>query len=225
MSKKKVALLMALVLVLGASIGGTLAWLQTKTATVTNTFVVGDIGTLTLTETDKSNISVTEGSDPAKHTDFVVVPGVKITKDPAVTYIANETTGDKDNDVPVYVFVKIAPASKNWAVTGNTSYAYNIPATGDVAKCDNALTFTVDTATWTPLSGEEGVFYKEMAADQDLSDKAVITGDTINVSTEITKEQLRSLTAADMDLVFSAYAIQKDGHANVNAAWTAVSGN
>ena len=49
-SMKAVVLLMAVVLLIGCTIGGSLAWLMTESKAVINTFVVGDIGTLTLTE-------------------------------------------------------------------------------------------------------------------------------------------------------------------------------
>ena len=104
LNKKVVALVLALVLILGASIGGTLAYLITKTATVTNTFTVGDIGTLKLEETKTpktgaaTTLTATEDLTTNQVNDtFVIVPGVDLAKDPKVTY-----TGDS-NDVDVVV--------------------------------------------------------------------------------------------------------------------------
>ena len=73
-SGKAVALLLALVLVVGGVIGGTLAWLTDVTAPVTNTFTVGNI-----------DIDLTE----SKNLDLKMVPGNTITKDPKVTVKAN----------------------------------------------------------------------------------------------------------------------------------------
>ena len=42
-SSKTLALLLALVLVLGVAAGGTIAWLVAQSDTVTNTFTYGDI--------------------------------------------------------------------------------------------------------------------------------------------------------------------------------------
>lgn len=68
--KKKVCLsVAAIALVLCCAIGGTLAWLSTRTGTVENTFTVGDIN-IDLTETTKN---------------YKMVPGNKINKDPKVT--------------------------------------------------------------------------------------------------------------------------------------------
>ena len=63
----------AIALVLCCAIGGTLAWLTAKTAPVTNTFTVGDIE-IDLTETTS---------------DYKMVPGNQIAKDPKVTVKAN----------------------------------------------------------------------------------------------------------------------------------------
>ena len=71
--KKKVLSIVAVVLVLCCAIGGTLAWLTDKTASVKNTFTVGDI-----------NIELTETT-----TNYKMVPGNTISKDPKVTVKAN----------------------------------------------------------------------------------------------------------------------------------------
>ncbi len=60
----------AIALVLCCAIGGTLAWLSTKTAPVVNTFTNGDIN-ITLTETTGET--------------YKMVPGNKIDKNPKVT--------------------------------------------------------------------------------------------------------------------------------------------
>ncbi len=65
-------LMLALVLVLGCAVGGTVAWLVAKTDPVVNTFTYGDIN-ITLTETKPAN-------QQAK-----IIPGVDIGKDPKVT--------------------------------------------------------------------------------------------------------------------------------------------
>ena len=73
MKKKTLALVLALTLLVAGVVGGTLAWLTDQTAEVKNTFTVGDI-----------NISLTETT-----TDYKMVPGNTIAKDPTVTVKAN----------------------------------------------------------------------------------------------------------------------------------------
>lgn len=75
-SSKAFAAVLALVLVLGCALGGTVAWLVAKTDTVTNTFTYGDI-----------NITLTEEKPANRETK--IIPGVDIEKDPKVTVKAN----------------------------------------------------------------------------------------------------------------------------------------
>lgn len=82
--KKKIAIsIVAVALVLCCAIGGTLAWLTDKTGPVTNTFTVGDI-----------NINLAETTS-----DYKMVPGNTIAKDPKVTVKANSEA--------CYLFVKV----------------------------------------------------------------------------------------------------------------------
>lgn len=68
---------LALVLVFGAVVGGTLAWLIDFTEPIKNTFTVGNVN-IDLTEADGS---VTAGGSA----EFKMVPGETIAKDPKVT--------------------------------------------------------------------------------------------------------------------------------------------
>ena len=89
-STKTLVALLSLVLLLGCSLGGTLAWLSDSTGPVTNTFTVGDI-----------NISLDESND----LDLTIVPGVPIKKDPKVTVL--------EGSEACWLFVKIEK-STNW---------------------------------------------------------------------------------------------------------------
>ena len=80
---KSLALVLALVLVIGCVAGGTLAWLNAKTEEVKNTFSTSDIG-VTLGETINT---------------YKMVPGWTIAKDPKATV----TSGSED----CYLFVKV----------------------------------------------------------------------------------------------------------------------
>ena len=89
-TKKMVALLLALVLVLGCAIGGTIAYLMDKTTTITNTFT-------------SSNVSIElNETKPAGKTEKMV-PGLVIEKDPTVTVIANSEK--------CYLFVKVTKSA------------------------------------------------------------------------------------------------------------------
>ena len=181
-SMKVVAILLAVVLLIGCVAGGTLAYLMAKSAVVTNTFVAGNIGTLTLDETTGTN--------------YIVTPGVDITKDPTVTF--------NGNNVAAYVFLKVE--ATGWTVSGSdTTYTYSIGT-------NQEMKWVLDG--WTKL--EDGVYYKEVAANAGGQSWSVIKDNKITVSSEITKANISDYTKG---LSFTAYAIQKDGFTTVAAAW------
>lgn len=88
MSGRTLVLLLAVVMVIGCAVGGTVAWLISKPAAITNTFTVGNIDA-TLTEEAET---------------FHIVPGVDIAKDPVATV--------KADSEDCYLFVKVTEA--NW---------------------------------------------------------------------------------------------------------------
>ena len=77
--------LLALVLVVGCAVGGTIAWLTAKTDPVVNTFTYGKI-----------NINLGESTGNA----YTIIPGVNISKDPKVTVIGGSEA--------CWLFVKVA---------------------------------------------------------------------------------------------------------------------
>lgn len=87
-SAKIAALIAAIVLVIGCTAGGTVAWLVSKPAAIVNVFTVGNI-----------NAELAENA-----TAFKIVPGVDIVKDPVATVKA------KSEDC--YLFVQLTEA--NW---------------------------------------------------------------------------------------------------------------
>lgn len=87
LNMKPIAMLLAIGLLVGSAIGGTLAWLTSTPDPVTNTFTVGNI-----------EIDLTETYD-----DFKMVPGCTINKDPVVTVEA----GSED----AWVFVEVVKSS------------------------------------------------------------------------------------------------------------------
>lgn len=113
---------LALVLVVAvASVGGTIAWLTDKTDTVTNTFTVGDIN-ITLTETTGTN--------------YKIIPGTDITKDPKVTVSANseacwlfvEVTKDNWNNKLTYSM------AEGWTALDGHDGVYYRSVSADDAK-------------------------------------------------------------------------------------------
>lgn len=151
-SKKKVFLtvLSAVVLVVG-SVLGTMAYLTSKTDTVTNTFTAGNVNiTLDEAKVDETGVPV-EGAARVKANEYKLIPGHNYTKDPTV----HVTTGSEESWLFVKVVDQIAGiedddtvaaqmAENGWtAVAGATNvYAYRTTVTAgqDIKVFD---TFTV----------------------------------------------------------------------------------
>lgn len=116
--KRSVALLLALVLAVVGVVGGTLAWLAASTGEVKNTFTTSDID-VTLTETK---------------TDFKMVPGWTIDKDPKVTV----KSGSED----CWLFVKVEEqCSVSMTDDGTTTYGF-----------DDFIAYAI-AEDWTPGDG------------------------------------------------------------------------
>lgn len=89
-STKAFAALLAVTLLVGSAIGGTLAWLTSKSDSLVNTFTIGNVA-ITLEETTGN--------------DYKVTPGVPVAKDPKVTVTAGSEA--------CWVFVEIQE-SEDW---------------------------------------------------------------------------------------------------------------
>lgn len=176
-SSKAFAAVLALVLVLGCALGGTVAWLVAESGPVTNTFTYGDI-----------NIALTETTGE----DYKIIPGVDIAKDPKVTVEADSEA--------CWLFVKV----------------------------DEVGTFVADKVTysvadgWTALTGQPGVYYREVGAVTADTDFHVLKDNVVKVSDTLTKEDIKDIPTGPT-LTFTAYAVQKDGIADAATAWSKIS--
>jgi len=108
MMKKPVmilAIILSAVLLVVASVMGTLAFLASSTA-VSNTFTVGDVGIQMFeTKTDKNGVAIEEGTKTSDGNSYELIPGKKYLKDPTI-YV-------KENSAPSYLFVKVKNGISN----------------------------------------------------------------------------------------------------------------
>ena len=197
-----VYLMLALVLVLGCTVGGTLAWLTTQTDEVENTFVAGQIGTLELTETD------TDPNTTGEQHQYIVIPGVAITKDPKVTY--TPTTAGGTVPVDAYVFVELTGIGQTKWTWNETEKQYEIKS-GDKVF----LSFEIADG-WTAVDGAPNVYCRTVGSTAvGANEWAIIKNNTITVSDQITKDDVQNVADAADKLTFAAYAIQQaDGGAD-----------
>lgn len=168
--------LLALVLVIGCVAGGTVAWLVAKTDPVVNTFTYGNIN-ITLAETTGTN--------------YKVIPGTVIEKDPKVTVKASSEA--------CWLFVKVEESGTFVA---------------------DKVTYAIDNG-WTPLEGEKGVYYREVAAVTADTDFSVLEGNKITVKDTLTKGDIKDIAATNPTLKITAYAVQQENIADAATAWKA----
>lgn len=185
-SSKAFVVMLALVLALGCAVGGTIAWLTAQTPDVKNTFTYGKI-----------NIELTETTG----TEYKIIPGKNIAKDPKVTV--------KANSEDCYLFVKV--------VEDGTFVA-------------NKVTYTIRADGWTKGDGTNiptDVYYRVVPAATTDTAFYMLTGDAANpngvvtVKDTLTKDDIKNIT--NPTLTFTAYAIQKEGFANAKDAWAEAS--
>lgn len=140
------------------------------------------------------NITLTETTDTYK-----ILPGTEIAKDPVVT-----VKGDSE---ACYLFVKV-----------ETNDKWNAKMTYEVAE------------DWKTLNGVENVYYQVVntnKADQTfnvLKGSVANPNGVVNVADTLTKTEVEAMKGEGNapTLTFTAYAVQKEGVNDVNAAWDLV---
>lgn len=188
--KKILAFALCLVLVAGLSVAGTLAWLQDKTETITNTFTVGKID-ITLTETFNKD---TDGDKENDAWENKIIPGQKYVKDPVVTVLANSEE--------CYLFVKF---EENEAAKTYLTYTSNLKAPDWTQGDDNGI--------------PSNVWYRTVAASTKDQKWELLDGNKVTVNSEnVTTDTMSAAAAATLS--YTAYAVQTANVADVAAAWT-----
>lgn len=209
MKKKTIALALVLVMVFGATLGGTFAYL-TSTDTVTNTFTVGNVQIKLDEAKANPDGTLVANADRVKANSYKLLPGHTYNKDPMVTVLKDSESAYIKMTV---TFSKAAALDAIFAPTG-----------ADLTSIFNGY----DSANWIYKGNTENTsantrtyefWYKETVAapDGDVALDALF--DSITVPGSITNAQLATIEG--MTITVNAYAIQADGFANAEAAWAA----
>lgn len=176
MKKKTFIIALCLALVVAFAAGGAIAWLTATTGTVTNTFTVGNID-IDLTETT---------------TDYKMVPGNTIAKDPKVTVKAGSEA--------CWLFVKI---EKSANLDTFITYA--------VADGWTALT-GVDGVYYREVAATTADTSFDVLAGNTVTVKDTVTKENMD---GLTAETYPTLT-------FTAYAVQSANVATAAEAWAKI---
>ena len=150
MKKRTMALLAAMLLIVGVVIGSTLAWLTAKTETVTNTFTTSDIN-IELKETKGTKTDDT-------HYSFKMIPGYTIEKDPKVTVKAGSEACflfvklEEENNFGDYMTYTVDRSKWTLLEEGSNIYYQKVDAT-DADKSFEILNGNVVTVRDTVTKG------------------------------------------------------------------------
>lgn len=92
------------------------------------------------------------------------------------------------------------------------------------ANFDTFMTYALADG-WTPLAGNDGVYYREVATSAVDQPFAVLNGDKVTVKDTVTKAMMDAITAGtstNPTLTFTAYAVQRDNINTAADAWAKV---
>jgi len=225
-NRKALLLLLCVVLMVGASVFGTLAYL-TDAEAVTNTFTVGSIG-LKLDEADvKTDGTLDHPTNRVQANDYHLLPGHTYIKDPTVTveakseesYIRMLVTFNFSSQLDaIFPGVDLTTifndySSANWRLNG-------------VKEDETANTRTYEFR----YVGEEHKGTKAGTVEKTETEiKLDALFDSFTLPGAITKEQLATLVTKDAQgnitdqftINVVAHAIQADGFATADQAWAA----
>lgn len=193
LSGKLVVAMLAVTLLIGCAIGGTVAWLTDKTTAVTNTFTYGDINIDLWEHAYDATTNALGTSKVTKVENYKIIPGVDLPKDPTVTVKAGSEA--------CWLFVKVEENGK--FVTDKVIYS-------------------IDDTVWTQLDNVAGVYYKKIetltAGEKDYN---ILKDKKVTVSPELTKGEINSIEEGQKNptLTFKAYAVQLDAAQTAADAW------
>ena len=215
--KKLLALMMALALMVGCMVGGTLAWLIATTDPVENTFVAGNIN-IVLQEhtvdlvTGKINSALAGTADeftPTGNKNVKLLPGRVIDKDPTVTVLA----GSEPCYVRMYMIIDYGEQADGKYVYEDTAGWFNINSSWIPGE------YMIDSVNGAALGHILEFTYTDVvdASNDVVKLPALFT--EITIPSNLTSEQYTSL--AECSVVVVAQAVQAAGFNDAQEAFTA----
>ena len=184
-ASKTLVLALAVMLIVGATVGGTIAWLTAQTESVVNTFSATDI---------KVTLEETEGLNEQGKWKNAMVPGVSYDKDPVVT-VTDETTVD------CYLFVKFvendaARTYLNYTSTLTEANGWKVvPDETDVWY--RIVKTTDETKSWNLLEGDKVTVNGETVTKQTMTEAAGAKLTYTAYAVQLAKSSTENFTATE----------------------------
>jgi len=197
--KKVLALVLCAVMLVASSVLATMAYLTSETNTVNNTFTVGNVGFdqgAALDETKVDVYGVKDGDARVTANKYKLIPGHTYTKDPQV-HMSEDTEA-------AWLFVKVVNP-----IAGIE--ANDVVAEDGTVVTPVTIAAQMEALGWSAVKGETGVYAYEakVIANQDIT-----VFNSFTVANDVTLGEYAPITV-------QAYAVQADGFATADAAWTA----
>lgn len=223
-TRKILALALCAVLLVGASVLGTMAYLTASTDVVQNTFTVGNVAlTLDEAKVDMNGVVDTTATTRVQENEYKLMPGHSYVKDP----IVHVTAGSED----CWVFVEV---SNSIADIESQEESYKNIAT---QMTENG---------WTKITGTNYYYYGDIVEQDDENDtdltvfanfkiSGTVDNDTLAAYvTQYVVDEDRELVLDDNNkpqlvantslITIKAYAVQADTFTSAQAAWDATFG-
>ena len=199
-AKKSLLLVLCALLLVVGSVMGTMAYLTSKTETITNTFSIGNVAiTMVETKVDAYGDPVlTDGerTTTAAGQTYKLMPGHEYIKDPTITVTAGSE--------PCWLFVKVVNDIVAFEADGATdTIAEQLAANG-----------------WTAVAGATGVYWHEVVNASEEAKTVPVFG-TVTIADNANEVDGWASIDANTTVAVTAYAVQADGFATAEAAWTA----
>lgn len=199
-AKKIVALLLCAVLLIGATIAGTVAYLMDVNNNVINTITIGEVD-IYVDEAEVDEYGFTE--DKTVRTDgndYKLVPGRTYTKDPTI-HVSN-------NSEPSYIFVQLQ--------NGLLPDEYR----NDIIDGDEIEDQILGNG-WIPVPDKNGVYYQLWEGSEEKEGYTdLVIFEYFTIDAEATAEDLAAFDGRIITV--TAHAIQEYGFADASEAWAAV---
>ncbi|MBP3372149.1 MAG: hypothetical protein J6L88_06430, partial [Clostridia bacterium] len=218
MKKRTLCLLLSFVLLLSATVMSTVAYL-TDTASVVNTFTVGDVD-IKLDETvvdEDGQPILDENGQPVreeKGNEYHLIPGMRYLKDPMISIEADSE--------PAYIrmMMTVHNADDVQAIIdahGLTDFSDMIDGWDETVWLYEGFAYdeTANTITF------EFRYFEVVGNDTDAAIALAALFNTLVVPGEATNEELQNLQEGGFKMVLTGHAIQAAGFENADAAWKA----
>lgn len=194
-AKKAIALILCAVMLVAASVMGTMAYLTSQTVTVKNTFTVGNVA-ITLDEARVDAYGVREDdADRVTTNTYKLIPGHTYTKDPTV-HVAEGSEN-------CWLFVKVTNGISDIEAAGETTIATQMGTNG-----------------WTLVNGETNVYaYNETVSEK--TDVKVFETFTIDGEVEVANYTSAEITVTAYAIQADGFGTAAAAWEAAPANWTA----